>query len=444
MITHHFQPRPVMLRSLTLLTGWLAFAGPLLAQNDATIRAAVDRLAPRMIEIRQDIHRHPELGNRETRTAELVATELRRLGLEVRTGVAHTGVIGILRGGRPGPVVAIRADMDGLPVTEQTDVSYRSVEKVTYLGREVGVSHTCGHDIHVAAQLGVANLLAGMKDRLQGTVVFIFQPAEEGVPPGENGGAKMMVQEGALTNPKPDLILAFHTSGDPPDGEGEEERLGRVSYAPGPAMAAATRWTAKVIGVQAHGAMPHLGVDAVVTASQVVLALQTIRSRNLSPFSANVITVGVMRGGDRSNILAGEMELQGTVRTFDPAVQDTVERRMREIFDGITRSAGASFTLEFERTHPLTVNDSTLARRFHAVLERAVGKDNVAIVSPITASEDFSYFAQQVPGFYINIGAVPAGKVSGGHHSPTFYADDATVPAAMRVMSALVLDVVGP
>jgi amidohydrolase len=433
-----------MLRSCAICSGYLAFAGLLQAQADTNLRASVDRLAPRMIEIRQDLHRHPELGNRETRTAELVATELRRLGLEVRTGVAHTGVIGILRGGRPGPVVAIRADMDGLPVTEETDLPFRSVEKVTYLGREVGVSHACGHDIHVAAQLGVANLLAGMKGRIRGTVVFIFQPAEEGVPPGETGGARMMVQEGALTNPTPDLILAFHTNGDPPDEAGDDERLGRVAYAPGPAMAASSRWSAKVIGVQAHGASPHLGVDAAVTASQIVLALQTIRSRNLSPFSTNVITVGVMRGGDRHNIVPGEMELHGTIRTFDPAVQDTIERRMREIFEGITRSAGASFTLEFDRSHPLTVNDTALARRFHPVLERAVGKDNVRIAPPVTGAEDFSYFAQQVPGLYINIGAVPAGKTSGGHHTPTFYADDATVPAAMRVMAALVLDVVGP
>jgi amidohydrolase len=395
-----------------------------------------------MIEIRQDIHRHPELGNRETRTAELVAAELRRLGLEVRTGIAHTGVIGILRGGRPGPVVAIRADMDGLPVTEQTDLPYRSVEKVTYLGRETGASHACGHDIHVAAQLGVANLLAGMKDRIRGTVVFIFQPAEEGVPPGERGGARMMMEEGALANPRPDLILAFHTNGNPPNSDDNHELLGRVSFVEGPAMAAATRFDARVIGTQAHGSTPHMGVDAIVTASQIVMALQTIRSRTLPPLSDNVVTVGVMRGGDRNNIVAGEMELQGTIRTFDPATQDQIERRMHEIFKGITESAGARYTLAFDRSHPVTINDTTLARRFLPVLERVAGKENVRITPPITGAEDFSFFAQQVPGFYIFIGAVPEGKKSGGHHTPTFYADDQTVPMAMRVMSALVLDVV--
>ena len=408
------------------------------AQSDADIAAATARIAPKMIEIRHDIHRNPELGNHETRTAGIIAAELTRLGLEVRTGVAHTGVIGILRGGKPGPVVAIRADMDALPVTELTDVPYKSVLTTTYLGREVGVSHACGHDTHVAAQLGVANLLAGMKAKLTGTVVFIFQPAEEGLPAGETGGAKLMVAEGVLTNPRPNLILAFHADGDPPEG-GNDMELGRVSYSPGPAMASATRFTAKVIGRQAHGSTPHLGIDAIVTSSQIVLALQTIRSRSISPFTPSVVTVGVMRGGDRNNIVAGEMLLEGTIRTFSAAAQDSIEQRMREIFDGITRSAKATFTLEFDRSHPVTVNDTLLAARFDPVLRRVIGNDKVTVRPPITGAEDFSYFAQQVPGFYIFIGAVPPGRVSGGHHTPTFYADDGTVPVAMRVMSSLVI-----
>lgn len=429
--------RPIPCFALSML-----LAPPLVAQSDADVRGAVARLAPRMIEIRHDIHQHPELGNHETRTAAIVARELTRLGLELRTGIAHTGVIGVLRGGKPGPVVAIRADMDALPVTEQTDVPFKSVLSTTYLGREVGVSHACGHDIHVAAQLGVATLLAGMKAKLRGTVVFIFQPAEEGLPPGETGGAKLMVAQGALANPRPDLILAFHANGDPPEG-GRDMELGRVSYTPGPAMASSTKFTARVIGRQAHGSTPHLGVDAIVTASEVVLALQTIRSRNLSPFTPSVVTVGVMRGGDRNNIVAGEMLLEGTIRTFSSAAQDSIEQRMREIFDGITRSAGATFTLEFDRSHPVTVNDTLLAARFDPVLRRVVGRDRVHVRPPITGAEDFSYFARQVPGFYVFIGAVPPGRVSGGHHTPTFYADDGTVPAAMRVMTALVLEALG-
>ena len=415
---------------------------PLSAQSDADIRTAVDRLAPRMIEIRHDIHQHPELGNRETRTAELIAKELARLGLEVRTGIAHTGVVGVLRGSRPGPVIAIRADMDALPVTEQSDLPFKSVVTTTYLGRETGVSHACGHDTHVAAQLGVANLLAEMRDRLPGTVLFIFQPAEEGAPPGEQGGAKLMLAEGVF-DPKPQMIFAFHSNGSPPDAEGNDQQLGHVSFTPGPAMAASTKWTARVIGRQAHGASPHLGIDAIVTASQVVLALQTIRSRNLSPFTASVITTGVFRAGDRNNIVAGEAYLEGTIRTFDDSVLATIQRRMREIFDGTTRAAGAGFTLDFDEPYPVLVNDSALARRFRPVLERVAGPANVRQAPPRTGAEDFSWFSREVPGFYIGIGAVPPGKVSGGHHTPTFYADDGTVPMAMRVMSTLVLEGLG-
>jgi len=430
------------LRALPFVT-LLAFAPAVAAQSDAEVATATERLAPRMIEIRHDIHQNPELGNQEKRTAGIVARELRRLGYTVRTGVAHTGVIGVLRGGRPGPVVAVRADMDALPITEQSDLPFKSVVTTNYLGREVGVSHACGHDTHVAAELGVAAILAGMRDKLPGTVVFIFQPAEEGAPPGEPDGAKLMVAQGALENPRSDVILAFHAEGNPPDADGDDEMLGRVSYSVGPAMAGSTRFSARVIGRQAHGATPQLGVDAIVTASEIVVALQTIRSRTLSPFIPSVITVGVFRGGDRHNVVAGEVSLEGTIRSFDSVVEDTIESRMRQIFDGITRSANASFELEFDRSHPVTVNDSGLAARFRPVLERVVGPDRVRQVPPITGAEDFSYFAQQVPGFYLFIGAVPPGKVSGGHHTPTFYADDATVPAAMRIMTALVLEALG-
>jgi amidohydrolase len=409
------------------------------AQSDAEIRSAVDKAAPRMIEIREDLHRHPELGNQETRTAGIITAELKRLGLEVRTGVATTGVIGVLRGAKPGPVVAIRADMDGLPVTEQTDLPFKSMVRTNYLGRDVGVSHACGHDTHVASQLGVANVQAGIKAKLAGTVVFIFQPAEEGLPTGEKGGAKEMVAQGALENPKPDMILAFHANGEPPEG-GIYSRLGRVGYTPGPAMAAATKFTARVIGRQAHGATPQMGVDAIVTASQVILALQTVRARSLSPFTPSVITVGVVRAGDRNNIVAGEAYLEGTIRSFSDAAQDSIETRMREIFDGITRSAGATFTLEFDRSHPVTYNDTTLTARMVPVMKRVLGADNVDLREPKTGAEDFSYFAQKVPGLMVFVGAVPAGKVSGGHHTPTFYADDETVPVAMRLMTMMVLE----
>jgi len=427
-----------MIRRL-LFAGCLA-AAPLAAQGTAGLDSRVAAIAPRMIELRQQIHRHPELGNSETGTAALVASELERLGLEVRTGIAYTGVVGILRGTKPGPVVAIRADMDGLPVTEATDLPFRSTDTVTYLGRPTGVSHACGHDTHVAAQLGVANLLAGMRDRLAGTVVFVFQPAEEGAPPGQEGGAELMLKQGALDDPRPDLIFAFHANGDPPDEEGDDERLGRVKYTPGVMSAASTRWEARIIGRQSHGASPHLGVDAIVTASQVVLALQTIRSRNLSPFSDNVVTTGVMRGGDRHNIVAGEVLLQGTIRTFDDSVLATIKRRMDEILDGVTRSAGAKYQLEFGSTFPSVVNDTGLVRRFLPVLERAAGKANVRMAPPETGAEDFSYFSREIPGLYISIGGVPEGQASGGHHTPTFLVDDQLVPVATRIMGALVLE----
>lgn len=423
-----------------LLSLAVVAAGPLVAQTDAEIAAATSRIAPRMIEIREDIHRNPELSNRETRTAALVAAELTRLGLEVRTGIAHTGVIGILRGGKPGPVIAVRADMDALPVTEATDLPFKSVARATYLGRDVGVSHACGHDIHVASELGVANILAGMKARLTGTVVFIFQPAEEGAPDGETGGAKLMVQEGALQNPRPDLILGFHTQGAPPDAPGNDEALGRLSYSMGPALASATKWTAHVIGRQAHGSTPQLSIDAIVTASQVVLGLQTIHSRNVSPFDPSVLTVGIFRAGDRNNIISGDAYLEGTIRTFSDSLMQIYEQRMREVFDGVTRSAGASYTIDFSEPYPVTVNDTALTTRFAPVLSRVVGADHIRQAPPLTGAEDFSYFAREVPGFFFFVGVVPPGKVSGGHHTPTFYADDQAIPVAMRAMTALVVN----
>lgn len=412
--------------------------------SDAEVTAVVDRIMPRLIEIRHDLHQNPELSNRETRTAGVVARELGRLGLDVRTGIARTGVVGILRGGKPGPVVAVRADMDALPVTEETAIPFRSVARATYLGRETGVSHACGHDIHVAVALGVAEVLAGARAELAGTVMFIFQPAEEGAPPGEEGGAKLMVAEGVLQDPRPDVILALHANGDPPEELGDWEQVGKLAYTPGPQYASATTWRARVIGRQAHGASPHLGVDAIVTAAEVVNALQTIRSRTLSPFEPSVVTVGVFRAGDRNNIIAGEAELQGTVRTFNDSVTSTIRSRMRQIFEGTTAAAGATFELEFEETIPVTANDTALARRFGPVLERIAGAGNSGIVPPETGAEDFSYFAREVPGFYFKLGAVASGEASGGHHTPTFRADDAAIPIGVRAMTAVVIEALRP
>ncbi|HEX6041845.1 amidohydrolase [Longimicrobium sp.] len=413
-----------------------AVALPAAAQgNDAAVAAAVDRLSPRIIEIRHDLHQNPELSNRETRTAGVVAAHLRSLGMEVRTGVAHTGVIGILRGGRPGPTIAVRADMDALPVTEDTPYPWKSTVRTEYLGNQVGVSHACGHDVHTAVQMGVASILAGMKQDVAGTIVFIFQPAEEGSPPGEQGGAKLMLDEGLFRDLRPEAVIGLHTFAQMP--------VGQVGYTPGPAMAAADRFIIRIHGRQAHGASPHLAIDPVVMASQAVLALQTIRSRNLSPFEPSVLTIGLIRGGERNNIIPEQVEMHGTVRTFDPRTQEEVERRMREILDGITRAGGGTYEMQYEKQTPVTVNNPELSARLRPTMERIMGAQNVVNVAPTTGAEDFGFFANAVPGFFYRLGTVAPGTTSGDHHTPTFMADDASIPIGMRVMTGLVLDYLG-
>ncbi|MEO6066369.1 MAG: amidohydrolase, partial [Gemmatimonadales bacterium] len=371
--------------------------GPLAAQEDPRIRATVDRLTPELVAVRHDIHSHPELGNRETRTAALVADRLRALGLEVRTGVARTGVVGILRGGRPGPVVAVRADMDALPVTERTDLPFASTVVTEYDGQRVGVAHVCGHDVHVTVALGVAATLTEMKARLPGTVIFVFQPAEEGPPVGEEGGAALMLKEGLFPpGLEPAAMFALHSDG------GLE--VGTLGYTPGPAMASAQAWRANLIGKSAHGAAPQESVDPIVMAAHAVLAIQTIRSRNLSPFTPSVVTVGIIRGGERRNIIPERVELHGTIRTFSPAVLDTVKRRMQEILDGVALSAGGRAELMFDEHYPVMVNDSLLARQMRPALERVVGREHVRIAGPRTGAEDFAYFAQRYPSFYFRLG----------------------------------------
>jgi amidohydrolase len=407
-------------------------AAPAAQQFDRRVDAEVDRVLPQIVQLRHQIHQNPELGNREVETARLVASHLQALGIEVRTGVAHTGVVGVLRGGRPGPVVAIRADMDALPVTEETDLPWKSTKRATYLDQEVGVMHACGHDIHVAVQLGVASVLAAMRADLPGTVKFIFQPAEEGPPPGEDGGARMMVREGALDNPRPAAIFGLHSFA--------QMDVGTLGYRSGPMLAAVDHFRIDIRGRQAHGARPELAIDPIVMASQVVLALQTIRSRNLSPLEPSVVTVGIVRGGTRFNIIPGEVHLEGTARTYNPDVRDTIERRMREILQGITAASGGSFTLDYERNTPATLNHARLTAWAVPVLKRAVGEAKVVEVEPAMGGEDFAYFANEVPGFFFRLGQVAAGTTSGDHHTPTFRADDTAIPVGMRAMTRLVLD----
>jgi amidohydrolase len=429
--------RPCPAFALCLLAAAFGAAPPAPAATD--LRAAflreIDRITPATVEIRHALHQQPELSNRETETAALVARELAALGLEVRTGVARTGIVAVLRGGRPGPTIAVRADMDALPVVEQTDLPFRSTVRDTFLGQEVGVAHACGHDVHTAVLLGLARALTPLRRELPGTVVFLFQPAEEGPPPGERGGASLMIEEGALADPKPVAILALHSM--------PELTVGQIAFTPGAIWAATDQFTITIRGKQSHGARPEQGIDPIVIGAQVVEALQTIRSRNLSPFVPSVVTVGIFRGGERYNIIPGEVHLEGTVRSFDPAVRATIERRMREILDGVTHAGGGSYELDYQSNAPVTVNDATLGVRLRPALERAVGKANVIDTEPTTAGEDFAFFANVVPGFYFRLGVLGPGTTSGGLHTPTFRADDSAVPVGIRALGECVLELLG-
>ncbi len=407
-----------------------AKAAPKAADQGARIDLEVARVTPEMVEVRHAIHANPELGNREVETAALVARRLRALGFEVKTGIAKTGVVGILRGGKPGPLVGIRADIDALPVTEESDLPFKSTKRGSYDGQEVGIAHACGHDIHTSVQLGVAEVLAAVKADLPGSVMFIFQPAEEGPPAGERGGAEVMLEEGIFKDQKPVAIFALHAY--------PELAVGKIAANPGPTWAAVDHFTAKIIGKQSHGAYPHQGVDPVVIAAQAVMALQTIRSRNVPPLETAVVTVGILRGGDRFNIIPGEIRLEGTVRTYTPAVHDLVERRMREILDGTTKAGGGSFELDYQRTAPPTVNDPALTAESRAILEGALGPENYVVSEPTMGGEDFAFFANVVPSFYFRLGTLGAGTTSGGLHTPTFRGDDGAVAVGIRAMSRLV------
>jgi amidohydrolase len=401
------------------------------AQHSEIDRKAAE-LAPRVVQWRRDIHQHPELSFQETRTAALVAQHLKSLGLEVQTGVGGNGVVGILRGGKPGPVVALRADMDALPVTEMVDLPFKSTVRATYNGQQVGVMHACGHDNHVAILMGTAELLAGMKDRIPGTVKFLFQPAEEAPP---RGGAGPMIEAGVLENPHVDAVFGLHV------GPGA---LGTVGYHPGPTAASADNFTIIVHGKQTHGAMPWAGVDPIVVGAQIVLGLQAIMSRQVDLSSAPaILTVGAFNSGNRNNIIPDSAVLIGTVRTFDEAVRKEIHARMKKTAEGIAQSAGATADVQIEFGYPVTSNDIALTARMLPTLRRAAGAKNVAEHSATTASEDFSRYAQKVPGLFVTLGVTPPTKdwrTAAPNHSPLFEADEAALPVGVRVMSSLALD----
>ncbi|HEX7812881.1 MAG TPA: amidohydrolase [Burkholderiales bacterium] len=398
--------------------------------------AAAAALEAKVIGWRRDFHQHPELSNRETRTSKRVAEHLAGLGLAVQTGVAHTGVVGLLDSGRPGPVIALRADMDALPVAEEVDVPFASKARATYNGQEVGVMHACGHDCHVAILMGVAELLAGMKQQLSGRIKFIFQPAEEGPPAGEEGGAALMIKQGVLQNPTPDVIFGLHVFA------GVE--AGTIAYRPGPAMASSDRIKVTVNGRQTHGALPWRGVDPIVISSQIVLGLQTIISRQVDvSLEPAVVSIGAIKGGVRDNIIPDTVEMLGTVRTFNEDMRKDIHARIRNTVEMIARSAGATAQVHFDNAYPVTVNDEPLTERMVPTLKRVAGGDKVFVGQKITGYEDFSYYQQKIPGFFYFVGITPPGtdrKQCAPNHSPRFFVDESALILGVRSLTHLTLD----
>ena len=409
------------------------------AQNfTQKIALSADKIEPKVIEWRHDIHQNPELGNRETRTAQLIAKHLESLGIEVKTNIAKTGVVGILKGGKAGPVVALRADMDALPLTERAPIPFASKVKSIFNGKEVGVMHACGHDAHVAILMGVAEILAGMKKDIKGTVKFIFQPAEEGAPEGEEGGAALMIKEGVLENPKVEAIFGLHIN--------SQLEVGKIGYRPEGIFAAVSGLKIVVKGKGSHGAMPWAGVDPIVVSAQIINSLQTILSRNINVTeNPAIVTIGSIHGGNRGNIIPEEVEMTGTVRTLSTADEKLVHDRIRQIVEKTAEAAGATaqITLPFLASYPVTYNDKTLTTVMLPTLQRSAGTENVLLVPPSTGSEDFSFFAQKVPGLFFWVGASPKGqdpKKSAPHHTPDFFIDDTGMKTGIKVLSNLVLD----
>lgn len=400
------------------------------------INAATAKIMPQVIEWRRFLHQHPELSNREVNTSKLVADQLRKLGIEVRTGIAKTGVVGILKGGLPGPVIGLRADMDALPVTERVDLPFKSVEKADYNGQPVGVMHACGHDSHVAMLLGTATVLSGMKDKIKGTVVFIFQPAEEGAPAGETGGASDMVKEGVMDNPKIDAVFGIHINA--------QTEIGKIIYKPGAFMAASDWFTIKVKGKQTHGSQPWMGIDPIAAASQIYTGLQMIVARESELTKAPVvITIGKINGGVRENIIPEELIMSGTIRTLDAAMQKDVHAKIRLTATKIAESMGATAEVTIDTKTLVTYNTPELVEKMLPSLEKAAGKQNVTVADWTTGAEDFSYYGTKAPAFFFNVGGMPAGKdpkTTAAHHTPDFYIDDSRLDVGIKAFCNIVFD----
>jgi len=421
------------MKQLTIIVLLLTFS--IQAQNKK-IEKLIDDVEPKVIEWRRDFHQNPELSNREFETSKKIAAHLQSLGMEVQTGIAHTGVVGILKGNNPGPVVALRADMDALPVTERTPVSFASKVISEYNGVATGVMHACGHDAHIAMLMGTAEVLSKMKNDLSGTVKFIFQPAEEGNPAGEEGGAKLMVEEGVLKNPDVDAIFGIHIS--------SSLSVGHINYKPKGIMAEAQRFVIKVKGKQSHGSSPWTGVDPIIISAQIINGLQTIISRDTElTKAAAVISVGMIKGGLRYNIIPDEVVMIGTIRTLDENMREKLNDEIMLRVPAIAKAYGGEATIEIETTAPLTYNNVNLTANFLPVLQRVAGMENVHLIQAVTLAEDFSYFQKEIPGFYFFIGGKPLNvepEDATDHHTPDFFIDESGLILGVQSFVNLTLD----
>ncbi len=408
------------------------------AALNSRVNASADKIEQKVISWRRDIHQHPELGNNEFRTAGIIEKHLKSLGFEVKTGVAKTGVVGILKGGKPGPVVALRADMDALPVIERVDLPFKSTVKTTFNGNEVGVMHACGHDSHVAILMGVAEVLSSMQKDLKGTVKFIFQPAEEGPPFGEEGGAELMVKEGVMTNPKVDAVFGLHIDA--------QTEVGKITYHPGGTMASVNDMQIIVKGRSAHGAAPWASVDPIVTAAQIINNLQTVVSRNLNVTeNAGVVTIGSIHGGNRSNIIPEQVEMMGTIRALSKDDEKMLIERIKTIATKTAESAGAvaEVKIPFSVRYPVTYNDPELTEKMLPSLRKTAGAENIVLAPAETGAEDFSYYQEKAPGVYIFLGGLPKGKdpkTSASHHTPDFFIDESGFVLGVKALANLTID----
>jgi len=411
-----------------------------LAQTEASsaINKKADALQSQMVAWRRDFHEHPELGNHEVRTSGIIAKHLQSLGLQVQTGIATTGVVGILKGDKPGPVVALRADMDGLPVVERTPVPFASKVKTTYNGQEVGVMHACGHDSHMAILMAVAQVLSTMKSELHGTVKFIFQPAEEGVEPGQKGGAEEMVKEGVLENPKVDAIFGLHIN--------SQTEVGKITYRPGGTMAGVNDMQIIVTGRSAHGAYPWSSVDPIVVSAEIINNLQTIVSRNVDVTqNPAVVTIGAIKAGNRSNIIPERVEMLGTLRSFTIADEKLLIERVKQIATKTAEAQGATAEVKipYSNHYPVTFNDPKLTEKMLPSLQHTAGAENVLLRPPVTGAEDFSFYQEKVPGLFFFLGGMPKGQdplKAPSHHTPDFFIDESGFTLGVKALCNLTLD----